>query len=137
MRHKEQKLWDTMRNNKPPGIWLERVENGLGAGMPDVYFRTKGFHGWIELKAPIAPKRKETRVLGDEGLSQEQINWHLQSHRLGLTTFILIRDSEGRLWLVVGCLAEQVNDWNAEELYGNCIAADDWELIFNELRGVG
>jgi len=136
MRQAEQKLWDTTLRNKPVGIALERVENGLGAGMPDVYSRAETFHTWIELKAPHAPKRESTRLLGSEGLSQEQINWHLKSARYGLITYVLIRDIEHkRLWLVGGGWADEMNDWTAAELDKNSLA-NNWRDIFSRLKGI-
>ena len=37
MRKAEQKVWDAMKRNAPKGIWMQRVENLAGDGMPDVY----------------------------------------------------------------------------------------------------
>lgn len=134
MRKQEQRLWDTFRNNKPPEMELERVENVVAAGMPDVYLRARRVSTWIELKAPNAPKREITRVLGDEGLNAAQINWHLQSAWFGLPTYVLIRDSRKRLWLLPGKEADLMNDLNADELDGACIAKDNWHDIYRELK---
>lgn len=137
MRLPEQRLWDTMRNHKPPGIMLERVENIVGVGMPDVYVQAMNHTTWVELKAPNTPKRESTRVLGTEGLRQEQKNWHIRASRLGLSTWILIRERHtGRLWLVAGEHADEINDMTALEL--DTVAAVNhtgtWPKLFEVLK---
>ena len=60
MRLKEQRLWDAMRKAAPKGVWLQRVENIVVDGMPDVYaVETEGGACWVELKAPVRPKRAQ------------------------------------------------------------------------------
>lgn len=134
-RKEEQKLWDTMLHNKPPRVKLDRVENYVGVGMPDVYLRTSGRATWIELKAPIAPKRPDTRLLGDKGLRQEQINWHLQSAQMYLPTYVLIRDDRKRLWVVKGKFAKGVNDMTAAELDQFGIRCQTWYVVFETFMG--
>ncbi len=149
MRKPEQKLWDKMRKEKPRGFYLERVENGLGAGMPDIYCKWQGGHCWVELKAPNIPKRKSTRLLGNAGLNQSQINWHLQHSALKLSSWILIRTVDRKiLYLVRGIHAESVNNWPADDLYkwewnidlhlrGNLcreLATDNWACIFKRIK---
>ena len=57
---------------------MDRVENGVCDGMPDVSAACAGVDIWIELKYMAGwPSRANTRVLGDRGLRPEQINWHL------------------------------------------------------------
>lgn len=134
MRLPEQRLWDTMRANKPRGFVLRRVENVVGAGMPDVYVMAPAVSTWVELKAPNDRKRATTRVLGDEGLRQEQKNWHILNSRLALPTWILIRVRRaGQLWLVHGAHADNVNDFTAAEL-DEVADAKTWPEIFEALE---
>lgn len=134
MRLPEQRLWDTMRNNKPPGIVLERVENVVGVGTPDVYVQAMNRATWVELKAPNAPKRESTRVMGDEGLRQEQKNWHIRASRLGLPTYVLIRERRAkRLWLLEGWHADDMNEYTAMRLT-MAAAATTWPEIFEVLE---
>ncbi len=134
MRLPEQRLWDTMRNNKPTGFVLERVENIASDGMPDVYVQISMVATWVELKTPNAPKRVTTRVLGDEGLRQSQKNWHVRAFRLSLPTWILIRERRtGRMWLVAGEHADEINDMTAAEL-DTVASAIMWTGIFQVLR---
>lgn len=90
MRKAEQKFWDCLKRAAPSDFWLQRVENTLVAGMPDVYCAWDGGAAWIELKTPKAPARVETKLLG-ESLSQDQVNWHIKAKSLEIPTFIAIR----------------------------------------------
>lgn len=111
MRNKEQRLWDAMKRNLPAGLWMQRIENVVGEGMPDVYVGASG--KWVELKAPSAvPARASTRLLGSEGLRPSQINWHLKNAACEKSpeSFILIRTPDQELLLISGSLAETVNE---------------------------
>jgi len=134
MRLPEQRLWDTMRGNKPRGFVLERVENIVGDGMPDVYVQAPAVATWVELKAPNPPKRESTRVLGDEGLRQSQKNWHVRASRLALPTWILIRERRTmRMWLMSGQHADVINSLTAAELDAGA-SAKSWPEIFEVLN---
>ena len=130
MRKEEQRLWDTMKSNRPKGVVLNRVENYVGEGMPDVYLRKRNVATWVELKAPIAPKREDTRLLGDQGMRQGQINWHLQSAALQLSTWILIRDTLKRLWVVAGHRADDINDLPVAELDKAGVRCQTWAQAY-------
>ena len=52
-------VWRTLKNKMSRDVWLQRIENSVGRGTPDVWFVTqKGPAGWIELK--YAVKRGRT-----------------------------------------------------------------------------
>lgn len=136
MRKPEQRLWDTMLRRAPPrGIWLRRVENLVGVGDPDVEVLAQGgVASWVELKAPNAPVRASTPVLGEkEGLRPEQVSWHLKASSLGGRSYVLVR-TVGRdgLWLLRGAAAAGLNSATAAEL-NELAVATDWPLIFQEL----
>lgn len=101
---------------------LDRVENGVLAGMADVNYCIRGVEGWIELKCVEMPKRFDTRVLGDKGLNLEQINWHLKRQAVLSNTFIFITAKPYR-WLVGGHFAREVNNWSADDL---CVHSRFW-----------
>lgn len=112
MRKQEQRLWDNMRRHAPKGVWMQRVENLVGEGMPDVWVAPAA---WVELKAPHLPKRSTTPLLGkDEGLRPAQINWHLKAAKSGVTSYVLIRDDQQNLYLLAGAHAAAMNSWPAE-----------------------
>lgn len=63
-------------------VWAERVENGLGSGMPDVFYQMKkpARGGWIENKYDErCPVRESSRAFASERgrLRQEQVAWWL------------------------------------------------------------
>ena len=132
MRQKEQRLWDCLKRHAPSELGLQRVENLVGDGMPDVY--SDGTGCWVELKAPTRPKRASTPLLGEsEGLRVSQKNWIQIAVAHGRKVFVLIRDDGGELFLIPGKFAATVNQMTSAEL--RCSSrADDWQEIIWELR---
>lgn len=117
---KEATSWEWLRNGitkeLPAYSLLERVENGLSAGMADVNYVIRSVEGWIEMKATTLPARADTAVLGDEkGLRKpEQVNWHVARHRVNGRTWVFVTAKPFR-WLVSGVYARDINQWTAEE----------------------
>lgn len=130
MRQKEQRLWDAMRRRAPKWLWLQRIENAVGEGIPDVYVASHtGRSAWVELKAPIKPVKATTRLLGTEGLRQSQINWHIKAARMNLESYILIRDNDGQLYLLPSAIAAQINELSALELSRRSLV-DTWDELW-------
>lgn len=129
MRKPEQQVYDRMKKNRPYTLWLQRVENLVSEGMPDVHYASPVNSGWVELKAAKKPKRVTSKLLGSKGLRQSQINWFLKAQTKCLVTFILIQDSEGELYLIHGQEAATVNDCSVERLRELRLASD-WDNIF-------
>jgi hypothetical protein len=133
MRKQEQRLWDTMRKNAPPGLHLERVENAVGDGTPDVHYMKKGSLGWIELKAPKRPAKETTRLLGDEGLRISQENWLGVATFFEIPAYVLIRDDHKNLYLIPCKYWETMNDMTAQELEAVSLGST-WKEIFGALK---
>jgi len=117
MRKSEQKLWDCFKRNMPAHLWLQRVENVVGDGIPDVYVGSSGL--WVELKAPARmPVRANTPLLGSGGIRPSQINWHVRtaSTRAAVRSYVLIRTAEGELLLIPGQQAGVINLSTLDEL---------------------
>ena len=73
-----------MRRAIGKDVRLERIENVVGVGTPDV-LACCHITAFVELKAVDAPPvRETTRVLGDKGLSRDQRNWHVDWHQWGV-----------------------------------------------------
>ena len=116
MRKKEQLLWDRLRKALTHQIYLERIENVVSPGRPDVDAMWEGVVVPLELKALNAfPKRESTPVLGRQGLSQNQLNWWLRWRRYGGPGFIVISVT-GLLYAIPAALSEDVNRMNKSEL---------------------
>ena len=134
MRLPEQRLWDTMKRNAPEEAWLQRVENVVIDGMPDVYVAIARRTSWVELKAPKMPKRSTTPLMGDkQGLNINQIGWHLVAAQNGVRSFVLVRDVERLcLLLLQGRLAKHINQLTLDEAKKLSVASD-WQGIFQKL----
>lgn len=127
MRKLEQKLWDRMRHSLKDHVYLERVENVVHPGRPDVDTLWDGIVLPIELKAlDTFPKRRETPVLGRKGLNQNQLNWWLNWRRWGGSGFIVIGVA-GDIFAVPAKFSEEVNSLTRQNLY------DYHEVTWQEL----
>lgn len=136
MRKAEQLLWDSFKRNAPSQLDLQRVENLVGDGMPDVYV---GYSGkWVELKAPpTIPVRPGTPLLGTHsGLRQSQINWHLKHCWNGIAprSYILVRTSDRELILLPGGAADIINGLPLIELRTYRCALGTWPDIMEALK---
>ena len=147
MRLKEQRLWDRMRNNLPSEVYAERIENMLAAGFPDILLKAAAARApvFCETKAVDAlPVRTlTTRVFGDRGLSQEQLNWHLLWARHGGLSVVVGSCGAGAAtlhWAIPGRRADEFNGMTAAALSAASvvrarIGADFWAGFAVYLRG--
>ncbi len=96
---------------------IERIENSAGAGTPDVNFCIEGVNGWIELKAPIEPKRKTSRLFPNKvhQLSLSQRNWFLQQKNAGGKAFIFVTTNH-RAMLFDSRIFDRINMMSVQEL---------------------
>jgi len=116
----EAALWAYVRNGMR-GRWsVQRHEDRMTAGIPDLSYAIDGADGWIELKSMAAwPVRPGTRV--DVGITPEQVLWAEQRGAAGSgRCFVLIR--VGREHLLVR--------WNrARNLLRETITKDEVRAI--------
>lgn len=138
LRLPEQKLWDKMRKalTSEGGIYMERVENLVNEGTPDVSMATMHLGGfWTELKAQdVLPERATSKVLGSKGLNPHQKNWHLDWRRNGGRSFILVGIEQREFLLLGGIDHDSVNDWNINQMRANALAIG-WKEIADHLKG--
>lgn len=125
-----------MRNNRPTWLRLERVENVVAVGVPDVYAVGRGVSSWVELKASEAiPKRAATPLLGRDGLTVEQRNWHLDHARFGGRSFVLIGAGRGPTaeQMLFPCSAvDELNEMSIGDLRAAALA-QRWAEIFERI----
>lgn len=121
-RLKEQRLYDALKAARPSDVRLERIENVVANGTPDVHVKVQGASCWLELKAPKRPKRETTRLLGNEGLNQDQLNWFFEAARFGLPAYVLIRDDSREIFLVPAAHCERINELTAAQLRAVSVA---------------
>ena len=95
---------------------IDRIENIVGTGMPDVNICASGIEFWVEQKSPKEPKRSTTILFGsNHKLSVEQKNWFLRQKNAKGRAFVLIC-SDKRWMLIDGKFADDINNLTVEEL---------------------
>ncbi len=128
MRTREQRVWDSMKSHKPSVIALERIENLVAEGTPDVYFQALRRHGWVELKAPRSTGVGGAFLCSDSKVRVSQVSWHLAAAAFGTPTYILARREIGgvkTLWLFPGSTAGDLNSLTMKEALSS-----DWWIQF-------
>lgn len=133
----EKTLWTKVRRDvvaKIGGRW-DRIENGVGVGMPDTNYCLKGCEGWIELKeARLGLPGSRTKKTGvftyNRGLSLEQVNWLLKQKSVGGRAFVLARVHDV-CYLWDGSDAAEFNAATIEELGARALwyGEDLWGMV--------
>lgn len=95
---------------------IERIENGVGVGAPDINFCIEAKEGWLELKSPKEPLRATTPLFGsNHRVSQDQKNWFLRQYQAGgFCAFLIMTDK--RWMLVPGRHADNLNNMTVSNL---------------------
>ena len=116
---------------------LERIENGVVAGTPDVHVLCRGgLSAWVELKAVATwPLRANSMVLCEErGLSIAQRNWFLRATQLGFRrAYILVGVGSRGVYMFPGVVADRVNSFTRQQFFEHAIA-QDWTQVDAILR---
>lgn len=133
----EQRLWDRIRAKNRGRVRMERIENLVGVGRPDVDTLVNGSFLPVELKAiKDWPARATTKVLGRKGLRLDQRNWHLDWRRWGGKSLVVV--GVGReVYSFVGAHADVINDFVREDFELHACAIGIEELIQHMLREGG
>lgn len=123
MRGGEARLWTRMRAGVVDQCWVQRVENTVGEGVPDVILHRKadGQCAFVELKCrPLAPVRGSTPIFaGDSGLSPAQVAWIYSRASAGAAIFVLGQCSE-ELFLLDGRFSRELSTYSREMLNQRC-----------------
>lgn len=78
----EAQFWSTLKRNLPKHWFVNRIENRMGGGVPDLYICIDGKSLWLELKVT-----KSHRV----NVSPNQIAWHYSFNRSQGASFFLVK----------------------------------------------
>lgn len=113
--------YKTFKANVPEsGDRLDRIENPMVVGIPDINMCIEGTEIWIEQKSPKEPKRSTTALFGsNHKVSQGQQNWFLRQQRAGGKCYFLIV-TDKRWMLIPGFLADEINKMTIGELLEQC-----------------
>lgn len=144
MKGGEARLWSRMRAGIIDLCWVQRVENMVGEGLPDVILHRKadGQCAFVELKCrPLAPVRGSTAIFtGDSGLRPAQVAWIYSRASAGAAIFVLGQCGD-EVWLVDGRFSRELATYSREMLNQRCAwmgsaRRTDWvgmlEVIFGE-----
>lgn len=94
-RKPEDRLWDRTRTNIGAKVRLERIENMLGSGTPDVLAIGSSRVTWIENKIADWPVHAETRIQFLHPPTIHQRNWHLMWKQNGGHSIFLVGNGDG------------------------------------------
>lgn len=112
----ESAAYQTLKSHFPPEAYIERIENVVGSGFPDVIYTLNGTTGFIEIKSPTEPKKPNTRLFGSaHKLSLEQENWFLRMLKAGGKCHVFI-GTDKRWLLIPGKLVTLINEATITDL---------------------
>lgn len=112
-RNRESALWGWLKNHlkelKPSRHDVQRIENGVAKGTPDVEGCIAGKTFWCELKVAHAMANDKWRIK----ITSEQVRFALRRSRAGGASWVLVRCCgytwrENRHFLIRGEDAEQL-----------------------------
>lgn len=107
------------------GDRLERIENIVGVGTPDINYCIDGVEGWIELKSPKEPIGPHSKLFSDNHkLNMAQRNWFLRQRNAGGRAYILICTNK-RWMLIDGKHADEINKLTVGQLHNMA----EWRVI--------
>lgn len=94
---RESTLWTWLKTGAQeyaaPQLHLQRIENAIAKGTPDVEGCIRGVCFWLELKAAARPKRASTPVRTH--IDYEQLAWLKQRTAAGGIALMLLRVGSG------------------------------------------
>lgn len=131
----ETRLWNRMRPHIVQSCFVQRIENLVGEGVPDVilHLRDNGSCAFLELKCRLLlPVKSSTPIFkGQHGLRPDQVAWIYERARVGANVWILGQGGD-RIWLVHGCSARSLDGWTIADLNSRCCWSGaarktDWE----------
>lgn len=113
----ESSNYKTLKKNWPcPYDRIDRIENAVVDGMPDINMEIDGHEIWIEQKSPTEPKRATTPLFGsNHKISQAQKNWFLRHYKAGGVAFFLL-GTDKRWLLITGEHADTINEMTIPQL---------------------
>lgn len=121
-----------MKANRPTLVRLERIENGLASGTPDIH-GIAGLEVWIELKVVSVPKRDTSRFFKKGALRKAQIGWHALHIRHGGRSCVLARDGRRELYLIPACDIPMALDMSFAQAKERFHVPGGWPEVFSVL----
>jgi hypothetical protein len=137
MRLREQRLFDRCKANLPREIRLERIENVVGSGTPDLHAIYRGRTTWIELKAiEDIPARMDTQLLdSNHRPSIEQRNWHLDYTQHGGRSLVVIGIGPRAIIAIEAAWIDELSSGMPLHEALHLAVALDWDELAAYLKG--
>lgn len=108
---RENRLWAWLSKVKEtPRLAIERCENAVSTGTPDVTVCYEGASAFIELKSAARPKRATTPVRFPT--RDGQVDWHTAWWEAGASTWWLVQVGQGHersIYMLAGHWGEQLH----------------------------
>lgn len=118
---RETRLWvwlSKARKFYRADLHMDRVENSLMSGMPDVHGHLKNMGSfWIELKSAQRPRNNIAPVRFKVRDREAQVHWMRRHVKAGGRAWLLLQVGSGhgrRIYLVHGSLADEVYQGRSE-----------------------
>ena len=129
MKGSEKQMWAWLRPHLAPYLRMQRIENVVGEGTPDIFFTARARCGWLELKYRAQSPQRDTTPLftAATGMRRSQLAWINRFH--AANTHIILR-AGCQLWCVPGGRAHQINGMSAAALTAICT------VHFPSIRGL-
>jgi hypothetical protein len=114
---REKSLWSWLSGAiKAPSLFeridMNRIENAVMAGMPDVEGFVSGYgQFWLELKSSERPAKPSTPIRFKVKGREAQVEWLQKRWSLGGNAWLCLQVGSGgnrRLYLIPGCWAKKV-----------------------------
>jgi hypothetical protein len=113
---RENRLWGWLRKaDGTPRLMMERVENAITSGTPDVTGCFEGSHFWIELKSAPRPKRPTTPVRFPTRTAQ--VEWHEDWWKAGCSCWWLVQVGHGHsraIYMLPGHMGAKLHEGMTE-----------------------
>jgi hypothetical protein len=130
-----------MRRNVGAQLFMQRIENVVTSGMPDVLINASVGKGvapviYAELKAiEKLPARETTPLLGaDRRLRVAQKNWHKDWNKHDGNSVIVVGVGSRKFFVVDGSKGDFVNDYNINDFRANALVVDSWSWFVELMR---
>jgi len=130
----EKSLWRTLNKNMNQNWEVQRVENLIGPGTPDLYYTLgKNSTGWLELKyLDDWPKKRPTPVK-IEHYTPQQRNWFRRHGSKGANVFLLLQVNKEYLLFDWETAVKHVGNYPAFELKVAAIGYWKNKINYSEL----
>lgn len=140
----EKRLWKLLRQNIKRRFsytesHIERIENAIGSGNPDVNYLLLDVEGWIELKDAESPKRDSSIIFTRGTIRDSQHIWHERRAQTKYRHHFFLLRSGQNVYLIHGRHHDRIEGQTHDtliklSLWFGKLPKVNWESLFYELQ---